>query len=321
MLLSSSYNKPRSINISEEVKFQRQCVDPSKTPSDTLCSGKFNTLTTLSSISTKPVQRSVGLYFSRRGLKASFHGSPTLLDFIRSQQIPDWQDYLKNLIFQHPAWLTYPNIKSYELHPRLPICVDYWDGTTTGIAPHANLLHNSSSIADLLHLTDNPKASNSIQTHFTTVKGSRSLSSILRMAPTIHIRPIGVDSDDENDNTQPSLKRELTYFPSTNLDSAMSVKPNLKERILSSKSHIPSAIQSSTASVVIPDSNCLNADSAASGSTTQEDTPPPSYLSSKVSHSTLISQRVNTTSYSESQHPTTPTTSNITHSTPGRKRS
>ena len=117
MSLSSSYKTPRSIHISEEVKFQRQRVDPSKTPSDTLRSGKFNTLTTLSSISTKPIQRSVGLYFYRRGLKAGFHRSPTLLDFNRSQQIPDWQDYLKNLIFQHPAWLSYPNIKSYELHP------------------------------------------------------------------------------------------------------------------------------------------------------------------------------------------------------------
>jgi len=135
----SAYNLPRSTHISEEVKFQRQRIDPSKAQPEIHRSGKYNTLTMLSNTSTKLIPRSVGLYFYRRGFKAGFHGSPTLLDFNRFQQIPDWQQYLKNLVLQHTAWLSYPNIKSYELHPRLPICVGYWDGTTTGIAPNANI--------------------------------------------------------------------------------------------------------------------------------------------------------------------------------------
>ena len=94
-------------------------------------------LTTLTSPLSKSIQRSVGLYFYGGGLKAGFHGLPILLDFHLSQHIPDWQDYLKNLIFQHPALLSYSNIKSYELYPWLPICVSYYDGTTTGITPNA----------------------------------------------------------------------------------------------------------------------------------------------------------------------------------------
>ena len=198
---SSSYIAPRSTQISEEVKFQRQRVDPSKHQPETLRSGKFNTLTTLSNTSTKLIPRSVGLYFYRRGFKAGFHGSPTLLDFNRFQQISNWQLYLKNLVLQHPAWLSYPNIKSYELHPQLPICVGYWDGTTTGIAPNANSLHNTGIISDLLRLTDKPNGPHPIQTQLTTTKGSRSMSSILRMAITVHIRLIGDDSDDEESNT------------------------------------------------------------------------------------------------------------------------
>ena len=138
MSLPNSNQPPRTLQVSEEVKFQRQRIYPSKEQPEPSHRGKFNTLNLLSSPSTKPVQRSIGLYFYRRGLKAGFHGSPNLVEFIRTEHIPNWQQYLKNIVLQHPAWLAYPNIKSFELHPQLPICVGFWDGTTTGVAPNAN---------------------------------------------------------------------------------------------------------------------------------------------------------------------------------------
>ena len=228
---------------------------------------------------------------------------------------------MKNLIFQHPAWLSYPNIKSYELHPRLPICVGYWDGTTTGIAPNANPLQNSGIIADLLRLTDNPKSPHLIQTHLTTVKSSRSPSSILRMAITIHIRPIGDDSDDSDNNTQPAIKREDTDSESPFTSSTPLVK--LKQPISSLRSNIRSTSQSFAPSRKIPEPETTDNDTTTSGSTTQEDTPPPSYLSSKHTSSTLTTSTFNTQSHSQldSERPTTPTTSVITRSASGRKRS
>ena len=74
MSLSGAYCPPRSIHVSEEVKFQRQRIDPVvlKEQSQSLSRSPFNTLTTLTT-STKPIQRSVGLYFYRRGLKAGFN--------------------------------------------------------------------------------------------------------------------------------------------------------------------------------------------------------------------------------------------------------
>ncbi|KAG0635685.1 hypothetical protein HOY80DRAFT_1004094 [Tuber brumale] len=120
------------------------------------------------STSIRPIQRSVDLYFYHQGLKVGFFGSPTLIEFIqtKTKTIPNWQHYLKNHVFQHPAWLEYPNIITFELHYRLPICVGFWDGTTTGIAPNVNLLLGSSILADLLRLTDNPKATMGTQTQF-----------------------------------------------------------------------------------------------------------------------------------------------------------
>lgn len=201
MTLPNAFQPPRSIHISEEVKFHRQRVDPSLQNSEPIHHGRFNTLATLSGNSTKPVQRSIGLYFYRRELKAGFHGSPTLVSFLHTERVPDWQQYLKNIVLQHPAWLSFPNIKSFELRPRLPICVGFWDGTTTGVAPNVNQLQSGGVIADLLRLTDNPKGHSGSQSQLPHLRGGRSTSSILRMAITIHIRPIGDESDEEDNNT------------------------------------------------------------------------------------------------------------------------
>ena len=178
MSLPGSYQSPRTAQISEEVKFQCLRVLSSDDQHKPSSCGRFNALNLLSSPSTKPVQQSIGLFFYCRRLKAGFHGSRTLVEFIRTEPVPNWQHYLKNIVLQHPAWLAYPNIKSFELHPRLPIGVDFWDGTTTGVAPNANPLQDSSIISDLLHLTDNPKGPNSTQTHWSNSKSSKTLGPI-----------------------------------------------------------------------------------------------------------------------------------------------
>ena len=317
MSLSTSYRPPRSIHISEEVKFQKQRVDPAKELSQSIPSSKFNTLTTSSSSLTKPTQRSVGLYFYHRGLKVGFHRSPTLVTFTRTERIPNWHQYLKNLVLQHPAWLSYPNIKTMELHPRLPICVSFWDGTTTGIAPNANVLPDSGLISDLLRLTDCPRVSNFTQTTLTSSKGSRSISSILRMAITIHIRPIGEDSKDEENHSQLLIKNESQK----NLPLTSPLSTNEKALALTSTINISSTKQSSSSETIHTKSDTGNkSEMSTHSSTTQEDTPPPSYLRS---HNTSTS--VSCTSYIsinfKPNRPTTPITNTNTPSIIGRKRS
>jgi len=102
-----------------------------------------------------------------------------LVEFIRTEQVSNWQQYLKNIVLQHPAWLAYPNIKAFELHPQLPICVGFWDGTTAGVAPNANPLQNTGLISDLLRLTDNPKGLNFTQTQLSNTKSGKITSLIL----------------------------------------------------------------------------------------------------------------------------------------------
>ena len=318
MSLPGTFPLPRNHNISEEVKFQRQRILSSEEQLKLPYRGKFNTLTTLNSSSIKPVQRSIGLFFYRRGLKAGFHGSPTLVEFIRTEQVPNWQQYLKNIVLQHPAWLSYPNIKSFELHPRLPICVGFWDGTTSGVAPNANPLQNSGVIGDLLRLTDNPKGLSLTQTQLSNIKSSKAIGPILRMAITVHIRPIGEDSDDEHNNIQLRIKQEDS---SSLLDSqSLSTKQN---EILTShrtNSQIPTSISDPTPPI-LPSQNSANNTTSPTGSTTQEDTPPPSYIpSTQLSSSThALSAPESTNRFPE--RPATPTTYCCTRSTFAKKRS
>ena len=324
MSLSSTYLPPRSLHLSEEVKFQRQRVDPTKLKSQlespSMQHSIFNTLTTLGNTATRPIQRSVGLYFYRRGLKAGFHGSPTLLTFTRTERIADWQQYLKDLVLQHPAWLSYPNIKTMELHSRLPICVGFWDGTTTGIAPNANILENSGIISDLLHLTDSPKASTSTQTYLTPLKGSRSVSSILRMALTIHIRPIGEESEDEDQNSQFSIKQEVNNSSSTSITPNPSLSTKQTSTIQSSASQIPPKPPSCPPETIIIKSEDSD-DTTTSGSTTQEDTPSPFSPQSNNSSTSLTSHTLHNSSHSQPNRPATPTSSLTSSSILGRKRS
>ena len=266
----------------------------------------------------KPVQRSIRLFFYRRGLKAGFHGSSTLVDFIRTEHVSHWQLYLKNIVLQHPTWLSYPNIKSFELHPRLPICVGFWDGTTTGVAPNANPLQNSGLISDLLRLTDNPKGLTLAQTQLSGTKSSKVIGPILRMAITVHIRPLGEDSEDEDHNVQLCIKQE----DSSSLSKHISLSTNTIQSLPSPKTEQLKAVSVTDKTFSnLPSQNFEHNTASPTGSTTQEDTPPLSYLPASA---LLLSTHVLSPSKSSNrfpERPATPTTTRHTRSNIARKRS
>lgn len=318
---SSHLSSTRSSHISEELKFQRQRVQPSAEQPKPLHHGKLNALTTISSPSTKPVQRSIGLYFYCHELMARFHGSPMLVVFIRTEQVRNWQQYLKNLVLRHPAWLANPNIKSFELHPRLSICVGFWDGTISGFAPNANPLQINGFIGDLLHLTNNPKGLNVTQTQPSNTKSGKITSPILRMAITFHIRSISEDSEDEDNNIQLRIKQEDTSNPPDSLPlpdkqqlSLLSQKPELSKPttvfiINTSSSNLPAQATSPTSKSASP-----------TGSTTQENTPPPSYIPTAHQPSSSHINSSSSTYISLSERLATPTTHLHSQSTSARKR-
>jgi len=321
MSLPGTCQVPRSRQISEEVKFQRQRIQPSEEQPKLAHRGKFNTLTTISSPSTKPVQRSIRLYFYRRGIKAGFHGSPILVEFIHTEQVPNWQQYLKNIVLQHPAWLAYPNIKSFELHLRLPICVGFWDGTTTGVAPNANPLQNNGLISDLLRLTDNPKRINFTQTQLSTTKSSKITSPILRMAITIHIRSIGEDSEEEDNNIQLRIKQEDTSNPPDSLPSTNKQQPSLLSyKLEPSNLSSESIIDTSTSNIEAQAQSLAYKSASPTGSTTQEDTPPPSYIPADHQPSSSHLNLSSSTHIPSSERPSTPTAHLRTQSVSARKQ-
>ena len=207
---------------------------------------------------------------------------------------------MKNLVLHHPACLSYPNIKSFELHPRLPICLGYWDGTTTCIAPNANPLDNSGIIMDLLRLTDNPKGSLLSQTHLTTLKSSRPISSILRMAITVHIHPIGEDSENEDNSTRLPIKQDpdrSTSLPPTPLRKNKQ-PPSSRQ---STKPKMPPFSQTT-----IQNSINLDNDNTTSESTTKEDSPSPSDICPPAPSNTFSLNSLSASSTSKVERPSTP---------------
>jgi len=101
----------------------------------------------------------------------------------KSDQIINWHDYLRAQVCDHPAWRSYPHIRTPEIDPQKPICVGYWEGGN--LLPNANELIGGGTIVDLLKLVDNPK-SNSILTQHSMAKARRSNESI-RIGYTVHI--------------------------------------------------------------------------------------------------------------------------------------
>ena len=221
---------------------------------------------------------------------------------------------------QHPAWLAYPNIQSFELDPRLPIYVGFWDGTTTGVAPNANPLHNSGIISDLLRLTDNPKRLNSIQTQLPNSKSSKTIGPILRMAITLHIRPIGDDSEDEDNNIQLRIMQEDNSSPSTphSLPLKLLQSPSIQQPQFNTQTTILDR------PILNPQSRDFNSNTqplSPTGSTTEEDTSPQSYLPASHISSSSLSNTLSRLNSLPSERPPTPTTHLSPQSTLVRKRS
>ena len=78
-----------------------------------------------------------------------------------------------------------------------------------------NLIPVTGIISHLLRLTDNPKGLNATQTQLPNSKSGKTIGPILRMAIAVHIRPIGDDSDGEDNNIQLRIKQEDNSTSST----------------------------------------------------------------------------------------------------------
>jgi hypothetical protein len=95
---------PRSQQVIDEVKAFRQRVDSSSQPDNIQQSNRFNALTSLSN-QPKPLKRSLSLFFFRKGSnKATSHGSPMVIELVKSTRITNWQSYLSEQVQAHPAW-------------------------------------------------------------------------------------------------------------------------------------------------------------------------------------------------------------------------
>ena len=131
-------------------------MDARREQSESLSRSRFNSLTSLSILSGRPLSKSLSLFFFRKGSnRPTLHGLPTLIQLSKVDHIPDWQQYLQQQVQEHPAWKSYPNIKSFEIDSHKPICVGFWEGGNT--LPNANELTGSGIIEDLLLLVENPK--------------------------------------------------------------------------------------------------------------------------------------------------------------------
>jgi len=173
-------------------------VDPNREQSESLNRSRFNSLTSLSILSGKPLSKSLSLFFFRKGSnRPTVHGLPTLIQLSKVDRIPDWQQYLQQQIQEHPAWKSYPNIKSFEIDPDKPICVGFWEGGNT--LPNANELTGSGIIADLLRLVENPKSGSGSTNMSSVSRGGRKTTESIKMAYTVHIRTIGDCSDEESE--------------------------------------------------------------------------------------------------------------------------
>lgn len=130
-----------------------------------------------------------------------------IIQLCKSDRIENWQKYLQAQVQDHPAWPSFPQIRTQEIDPSKPICVGYWEGGNT--LPNANELIGSETIADLLKLVDNPK-SNTVLSQHGGMNGRRPNESI-RIRYTVHIRNVGDDSEDTNENlnsSPPTLSKE-----------------------------------------------------------------------------------------------------------------
>ncbi|RPA89960.1 hypothetical protein L873DRAFT_514058 [Choiromyces venosus 120613-1] len=111
---------------SEEVQRQCQRADQSKDYRESLIQSRFNTLSTLSSPSPKPINKSLSIFFFYKGSnRATLHGSQIIIQLQKSKWVDDWQEYLHTQVQEHPAWKSFPKIKIQEIDPQKPICVGH----------------------------------------------------------------------------------------------------------------------------------------------------------------------------------------------------
>ncbi|KAG0128325.1 hypothetical protein HOY82DRAFT_541339 [Tuber indicum] len=178
----------------EEVRRYRQRANQSKDQPEHLSQSRFNTLSSLTLSLPKPINKSLSLFFFHKGSsRTMLHGSPMIIQLLKSDRVENWQEYLQCQVQDHPAWKSFPNIKTLEIDPRKPICVGYWEGGNS--LPNANELIGSGSIAELLNLVENSKSSIILPQHGGN-KG-RIASESIRVGYTVHIWIIGDESDDE----------------------------------------------------------------------------------------------------------------------------
>ena len=198
---STNYFQSAKSATSEEVRRQRQRADQFKDQPESSSQSRFNTLSLLSSPMPKPLNKFSSLFFFRKGSsRATLHSSPKIIQLLKSDRIEDWQEYLCAQVQDHPAWKSFPNIRTQEIDPNKPICVGYWEGGSS--LPNTNELIGSGLISDLLKLVDNPKSAIILPQHGGN-KGRKSSESI-RIGYTVHIRIIGDDSDEDNHEHIPS---------------------------------------------------------------------------------------------------------------------
>lgn len=190
----------------EEVRLHRQRAGNSNEQLEQLnMSGKFNILSQSTGMPGKLFPKQLYLFFHKKGYKeASRHGSASLIHLDPKTAIPNWQSYLSDLVTSHVSWKSFPKIREYEINPKLPICVGFWEGGNT--LPNTNELVGQGTMADLLRLVQNPKiASLTASTASGTGKGGKRSTESIKMAFTVHIRQQHEDSD-EDDQTQRDLQ-------------------------------------------------------------------------------------------------------------------
>ena len=178
-----------------------------------------------------------------------------IIQLCKSDRIENWQEYLQVQVCDHPAWRSFPQIRTQEIDPSKPICVGYWEGGNS--LPNANELIGSGTIADLLKLVDNPKSNTMLSQHG-GIKARRPNESI-RIGYTVHIRNIGDDSEDdtnENPDSSPPPQKEISSQRKQHLKASKLEESEIEEDIVSSEvdsefeDEIPSVKQEKNTSIL-----------------------------------------------------------------------
>ena len=140
------------------------------------------------------------------------------------------------------------------------------------------------------------------------------------MAIAVHIRPIGEDSEDEYYNIQLRIKQDnsssslASLPPPAKLQQSLSVQ---QPQLDSQPSLRNTSISNSQSDLLSSDTQSLSP----TGSTTQEDTPPPSYLPTTHPPSSTLGDSPSTSTIvnASSNRPATPITRLSSQSTLARK--